>query len=194
MATLVTCYDHWVLKSFANTDYKFFIAIIEQKNFLFLDKLYHQKHYISEECRCKHELQILIECALQTLLPHDRHFSLDVGILSFSLSLSKLFSCILHLFLLHLHSYQFRVFGTGSETSGPIPRNIFIFNWTIDVKQCNFCLPTWGNAKALARFHPKFYDENFKISSLCFKHIYPGNVKHVRESHKTHLQDFARVV
>ena len=107
-----------------------------------------------------------------------------VGILSFSLSLRKLFSCILHLLLLHLHSYQFRVFGTGSETSGPIPRNIFIFNWTIDVKECNFRLRTWGNAKALARFHPKFYDENFKISSLSFKHIYLENVKHVRESHK----------
>ena len=52
----MTCFDHWVLQSFANTDYKFFISKMEEKNFLFLHKLYYQKLYINEECHSKHKL------------------------------------------------------------------------------------------------------------------------------------------
>ena len=109
-------------------------------------KLYHQKLYVNEECYCKHELQILIECALQILLPYEWHFSLDIETLSFSLLLQQLFLCILCRFLLPVHLYLFLMFGAGSRTSSIIPRNIFIFNWIINVKPCNFRLRTWGNA------------------------------------------------
>ena len=57
--------------SFANTDSKFFISIIEQINFLFLDQLHHQKLYINEDCHRKHEVHILIERAVLILLLHD---------------------------------------------------------------------------------------------------------------------------
>ena len=72
----------------------------------------------------------------------------------FPLLLWQLSSCILHLFILPVHSYQYSMFGTGSETSIAIPKNTFIFSWTNDVKQCNFRLRTWDDVKALARFHP----------------------------------------
>ena len=55
------------------------MSITEQKSPLFLDKLYHQKLYTNEKCHCKHELQILIECAPEILLPHDLHCSLDIS-------------------------------------------------------------------------------------------------------------------
>lgn len=48
---------------------------------------------------------------------------------------------------LSVHWYLFSIFGTGSGASSTILRNIFIFNWTIDVKPCNFRLPTWGKLK-----------------------------------------------
>ena len=112
-----------------------------------------------------------MECALQMLLPHGWHCSIDIGILWFLLLLGQLSSCNLHPFFLPpVHLYLFPIFGTGLGTLSAIVRNIFIFNWTIDVKLCNFRLQTWVNAEALVRFYPKRYDENFEISSLCFKH------------------------
>lgn len=57
--------------SFANTDSKFFISIIEQINFLFLYQLRHQKLYMNEDCHRKHEVHILIERAVLILLLHD---------------------------------------------------------------------------------------------------------------------------
>ena len=72
----------------------------------------------------------------------------------FPLLLWQLSSCILHLFILPVHSYQYSMFGTGSETSIAIPKKTFIFSWTNGVKQCNFRLRTWDDVKALARFHP----------------------------------------
>ena len=78
----------------------------------------------------------------------------------FYLITDELSLCILSLFLLPMYSYLFPMFVTGSGTSSAISRNIFIFNWTIDVKLCNFRLRAWVNVKALARFHPKLYDEN----------------------------------
>ena len=48
---------------------------------------------------------------------------------------------------LPVHWYLFSMFETGSGASSTILGNIFIFNWTIDVKPCNFRLPTWGKLK-----------------------------------------------
>lgn len=90
------------------------MSITEQKSFLFLEKLFHQKLYINEECHCKHEFQILIGCTLKVLLPHDWHCSVDIGILSFSLLLQQLSLCTFYLFLLPVHSYL-RDFKCNSE-------------------------------------------------------------------------------
>ena len=77
---------------------------------------------------------------------------------------------VLHLLLLPVRWYLFLMFGTGSETSRAVLKRIFVCNWSTDAKPCNFCLRTWGNAEALARFHSESHDDNFEISSLCFKH------------------------
>ena len=49
----------------------------------------------------------------------------------------------------------------------------------IQVKPCNFCLRTWGNAVGLQKFYPKSNDKNFEISSLYFKNqmVFPFNPK-----------------
>ena len=64
----------------------------------------------------------------------------------------------------------FLMFVTSLGTSSAIPKNTFIYNWTVNVKPCPFGLQAWVIAKALAWFHPKSNDENFQMSSLCFKH------------------------
>ena len=113
--------------SFANTDSKFFISIIEQINFLFLDQLHHQKLYINEDCHRKHEVHILIERAVLILLLHDWQTGIVLSTLGYYRfhSYLQLSSCIFHHFVLLVYCLCV-MFGTGSGTSSEIPRNIFI--------------------------------------------------------------------
>ena len=175
---VITCYDQWVLQSFAKTDSKFFLTIIEQKSFLSLDTLYPQKRYINAECYCKHELWNSHRlCSTNTFTTWLALFFGHLDIIFFSLTSAIILVYFTHLFLLSVHLYLFPMFATRSGTSpvdtgrklnvhetfrrragsllnvlctfnlrpvstglSAIPSNTFIFNWTTDVRPCNFLL------------------------------------------------------
>ena len=73
-------------------------------------------------------------------VPHDCHYSLAIGILSFPILLRQILSRNLHVFLLTMHLYLFSRFGAGSGTLNVVPSEIFVFNRTTGVKPYSFSL------------------------------------------------------
>ena len=144
MITFITCFDHLILQLFANTDYKFLISIIQQKIFSLLDKLYHQKLYVNEECQCKHGLQILIEWA-NTFITYCYYF-LDFIFSTLIWTTFLVYFTSFPFSFLSVHLYLFLMFWTSSRNSSAILRKIFFFNWIIEVNRITQFL----SAKSLA--------------------------------------------
>ena len=61
-------------------------------------------------------------------------------------------------------------FSTGSSTKSAIPRNIFSFFCTLDVKPFKLHRYTCGRVKVFLNFHMKSYDDVLEISESFFKH------------------------
>ena len=61
-------------------------------------------------------------------------------------------------------------FGTGSSTKSAVPRNIFIFNWTLDAKPFKLLRYTCRRAKAFAKFQLKSFEDVLEIAGSFFKH------------------------
>ena len=119
---------------------------------------------------CKQPWQTRIECSRQILIPHDWHCSVDFGALSFSFFVWQLAMCNWHLLLCPVPVNLLSTFGTGSSTKSAVPRNIFIFNCTLDAKPFKLLRCTCGRAKAFAKFQLKSYEDVLEISESFFKH------------------------
>ena len=119
---------------------------------------------------CKQPWQTRIECSRQTLIPQDWHYSVDFWGLSFSFFVWQLAMCNWHLLLCPVPVNLLSTFGTGSSTKSAVPRNIFIFNCTLDAKPFKLLRCTFGRAKAFAKFQLKSYEDVLEISESFFKH------------------------
>ena len=119
---------------------------------------------------CKQHWQTRVECSQQILIPHDWHYSVDFVALFFSVFLWQFSMCNWHLLLCPVPVNFLSIFGTGSSTKSAIPRNIFIFNCTLDTKPFKLLRCTCGRAKDFSKFQLKSYEDVFKISESFFKH------------------------
>ena len=59
---------------------------------------------------------------------------------------------------------------TGSSTKSTVPRNIFIFNYTLEANSFKLLRCTCGRTKAFAKFQLKSYEDVLEISESFFKH------------------------
>ena len=86
---------------------------------------------------CKQPWWTRIECSWSILMPHDWHWSVVFGALSFSVFVWQLAMCNCHPLLCPVPVNLLPTFGTGSSTKSTVPRNIFIFNCMLDAKPLN---------------------------------------------------------
>ena len=118
----------------------------------------------------KQPRQTRIECSRQILTPHVWHCLVDFGLQSFSVFLWQLAMCNRHLLLCPVPTNLLSTFGTGSSTKSTVPRNIFIFNCTLDAKPLKLFRCACGSAKAFIKFQLKSYEDVLEISKSFFKH------------------------
>ena len=121
---------------------------------------------------CKHHWQTRIECS----------WRIDFGALSFSVFVWQLVMCNWHLLLFPVPVNLLSIFGTGSSTKSPVPRNIFIFNCTLDSKPFKLVFCICRRAKAFSKFQLKSYEdvlEIFESFSSTFP-IDPSCIQHIR--------------
>ena len=90
------------------------------------------KHKI--KFHCKQPWQTHIACSQQILILHDWHSSVNFGALSFSVFVWQLAMCNWHLLFLSSSCESSRYFRSGSSNKSAVPRNISIFNCTLDAK------------------------------------------------------------
>ena len=76
--------------------------------------------------------------------------------------------CNWHLLLCGIPVNLLSTFSTGSSTKSAVPRNIFVFNRTLDAKSFKLFY-TCGRAKAFAKFQLKSYEGVLEISESLFK-------------------------
>ena len=119
---------------------------------------------------CKQPWQTHIECFRQILIPHIWHCSVDFGVQSFSVILWQLAICNWHLLLCPVPTNLLSTFGTGSSTKSSVPRNIFIFNCTLDAKPFKIFRCACGSVMAFIKFQLKSYEDVLEISKSFFKH------------------------
>ena len=79
-------------------------------------------------------------------------------------------------------------FRTGPSTKSPVPRNIFIFNCTLDANPFKLFRCICGRAKAFSKFQQKSYEDVCKISKYFFQiphgfHIECSCIQHIREGY-----------
>ena len=124
---------------------------MQQKCFLFWDKLVHQKLYINEEYHCKHT----VTTWMATFCGHT--FGNYISIVD---------------------SYLLVMFGTGSGNSSAIPRNIFVFNYWSQTMKFLFwehkVMPKLWTGPILSGMI-----RTLNLFSLCFKHdmVFPINLQ-----------------
>ena len=87
---------------------------------------------------CKQPWKTRTECSWQIIIPHDWHCPVNFGALSFSFFVWLLAMCNWRLLLCPVPVNLLSTFGNGSSTKSVVPRNIFIFNCTLDAKPFNF--------------------------------------------------------
>ena len=78
--------------------------------------------------------------------------------------------CNRHLLLCPVPTNLLSTFGTGSSTKSTVPRNIFIFNCTLDAKPLKLFRCACGSAKAFIKFQLKSYEDVLQISKSFFKY------------------------
>ena len=108
---------------------------------------------------CKPPWQTSIECSQHILIPHDWHCSVDLGAFSFSFFVWQLAMCNWHLLFCPVPVSLLSPFGTDSSTKSAVPRNIFIFNCTLDANPFKLLRCTCGRAKVFAKFQLKSYED-----------------------------------
>ena len=113
---------------------------------------------------CKKPWQTRIECSWQILVPHDWHCLDDFGALAFSVFVWQLTMCNWHLLLCLVPVNFLSTFGAGSSTKSTVPRNIYIFNCTLDTKPFSLLCCTCGRAKAFPKFQLKSYEDVLELS------------------------------
>ena len=118
---------------------------------------------------CNQLWQTGIECSRQILMPHDWHCLVDFRALSFSFFLWQLAMCSWHLILCPVTVNLLFTFGTGSSTKSVLPRNIFIFNCTLNAKPFKIFRFTCGRAKAFVKSQLKSYEDVLETSESFFK-------------------------
>ena len=118
----------------------------------------------------KQPWQTRIECSRIILIPNNRHCWVDFGALSFSVSVWPFAVCNWHLLLCPVPVNLLSTFGTGSSTEITVPRNNFIFNYTLDVKPFKLIHCTCWRARAIAKFQLKSDEGVLEISESFFKH------------------------
>ena len=111
----------------------------------------------------------------------------------------QLAMCNWNLLLFPVSVNLLSTFDIGSSTKSTVPRNIFIFNYTLDVKPFKLFRCKCRRAKAFAKFRVKSYEDMLKISESFFKHhtVFPlilavSNI--YDRATITHRQDFNLVV
>ena len=114
--------------------------------------------------------QTRIACSQQILIPHDWNCSVDFGTLSFSVFVWQLAMCNCNFLLCPVPANLLSTFGTGSSAKSAVPRNIFIFNCTLDAKPFKLLRCTCGKAKAFAKVQLKSYEDVLEISESFLKH------------------------
>ena len=144
---------------------------------------------------CKQPRQTRIECSRQILIPNDWHCLVDFGALSFSVFVWQLAMCNWYFLLCPVPVGLLSTFGTGSSTKSAVPRNIFIFNWTLDAKPFKLLRYTCRRAKAFAKFQLKSFEDVLEIAGSFFKHhiVFPLTLAYDRTT-VTQQQDFDLVV
>ena len=95
------------------------------------------------------------ECSRHILSPQDWYCSVDPGQSSFSCFVLQFAWWITHFFLFAVHSNLFSIFGLGSGTTKAVPRNKFLFSWTIRPNPFTSRRMTCGIVSVLARSQPK---------------------------------------
>ena len=94
-----------------------------------------------------------------------------------------------HFFLFPVYSNLFSTFGLGSGTIKTVPRNKFLFSWTITLNPITSRRMARDNVSGLARSQPKVINSVFYTSdSFC---IYMSCVQHVIESNHFPSQRFS---
>ena len=134
---------------------------------------------------CQQPWQTRIECSRQILIPHDQHCSNDFEALSFSVFVWQLAMCYWHLLLCPVSVNLLSTFRAGPSTKSAVPRNIFIFNFTLDANLFKLIRCTCGRAKAFDKFQLKSYEDVLEISESFFKHhrvftIDSSRIQHIR--------------
>ena len=150
---------------------------------------------------CQQPGQTRIACSRKILIPHDWHCSVDFEALSISVFVWQLAMCNWHLLFCPVPANLLSTFGNGSSTKSAFPRNIFIFNCTLDTKPFKLLCCTCGKAKAFAKFQLKSYKDVLEISESFFKPytVFPLTlaVSNIYDYHRatiTQQQDFDLVV
>ena len=142
---------------------------------------------------CKQSWQTRIECSRKILIPNDWHCSVEFGALSFSVFVWQLVMCNWHFLLCPVPVNLFSSFGTGSSTKTAVPRNIFIFNFTLDTKPFKLLRCTCERTKAFAKFQLTSYETVLEISFsssawIIFQtpHVFPigsSCMQHIRQGY-----------